>query len=229
MRRSYSENDVHPVQAQHKSTFSSSSQFCDRFKTDKTRLFGGESFAIIKDSANARKCMHVIMQARNGLLRFNIVQQQGNVQETFTLATVVINELLICWNWHDVQLFIVCVLEGQRIQGDIWCYTSTALRSKWLSLLHRDGARTAHLRNLRHSVLGWRGVLQIDNLLLHIRSGGEADFGGSSRSARNSHSPEKLCNKMQQKQQLRLYAFLICCACIVPLAATIYMLQQKNI
>jgi len=109
--------------------------------------------------------MHVIMQARNGLLRFKIVQQQGNVQENFTLATLVIEDLLICWNWHDVQLFIVCVLEGQSIQGDIWCYTSTALRSKWLSLFHRNGARTAHLRNLRHSVLGWRGVLQIDDLL----------------------------------------------------------------
>jgi len=195
--------------------------------------------------------MHVIMQARNGLLRFNIMQQQGNVQETFTLATLVIKDLLICWNWHDVQLFIVCVLESQSIQGDIWCYTSTALRSKWLSLLHRNGARTAHLRNLRHSVLGWRGVLRIEDLLMHMRSASTLCSPGNSSSPeklcnkmqqKQQLSPEKLCNKMQQKQQLSpeklcnilkqqftLYAFLMCCACIVPLAATIYMLQQKNI
>jgi len=88
MRRSNSENDVRPLQAQHESAFSSSSRTWECFQTEDTRLFCGKSFAVIKNSANAIKCMHVIMHAQNGLLQFNIVQQQQNVQETFTLATL---------------------------------------------------------------------------------------------------------------------------------------------
>jgi len=165
--------------------------------------------------------MHVILQAQNGLLEFKIVQQQQNVQETFTLAKLVIKNLLVCWNWHDVQLFIVCVLVDGSIQGDIWCYTPKALRSKWLTLLQRNGARTAHLRSLVHSSLIFeRDVLQIDDLLLHIRG---------SRSSRNSRSPDKQCNNRHKKQQFWLHAFLICFVCIFPLATTIYMSQQKNI
>lgn len=65
------------------------------------------SYAVIKASANDSKSMHVQLAAKDGILCISIVQQQAVMMQTFTLARVVIKNLLVCWEWGTNDLFIV--------------------------------------------------------------------------------------------------------------------------
>jgi ACT domain-containing protein len=107
------------------------------------------SYAVIKASANDSKSMHVELAAKDGILCISVVQQQAGVMQTFPLARVVIKNLLICWEWGTNDLFILCMLVEEKVEGDIWCYTSPYLRSKWLATLQKNGACIARMNGAR--------------------------------------------------------------------------------
>jgi hypothetical protein len=107
------------------------------------------SYAVIKASANNSKSMHVQLDAKDGILCISVVQQQAGVLQTFTLARVVIKNLLVCWEWGTKDLFIVCMLVEEKVEGDIWCYTSPLLRNKWLATLQKNGACIARMNGTR--------------------------------------------------------------------------------
>lgn len=107
------------------------------------------SYAVLKASPAASKCMHVELHVRDGVLRIAMLQKHGGAVQAFDVVHLKVSELFVCWKWKHDDAFVICVEEQGRMCADIWCFVATQLRNKWLAMLQQQGAKVLHISALQ--------------------------------------------------------------------------------
>ncbi len=139
------------------------------------------SYAVIKASPNEGKFMHVELSANDSILCISMLQKQNGVVQAFTLVKVAMKKLLVGFEPSRNDFFVVCMDVGAKIEGDIWCYTTSLMRNKWLVTLQNNGAQLAYISKCV------KGKLNIDNFLYMTVKGGEANYQSRNSDAQGKH------------------------------------------